>query len=39
MWEPELLLIDIETKTLLKKLPRVHKALAQLKGITETIPN
>lgn len=30
---------DIETKTILKKLALTHKALAELKGISETIPN
>lgn len=31
--------IDFETKTVLKKLPQVHAALAELKGIAATIPN
>lgn len=31
--------IDLETKPILKKLTEAHKALAELKGITELIPN
>ena len=31
--------IDIETKIVLKKLPKAHAALAELKGIAQTIPN
>lgn len=31
--------IDLETKSVLKKLNRVHKALAELNGVAETIPN
>jgi len=31
--------LDIESKKVLKKLPDAHKALAELKGIAETIPN
>jgi Fic family protein len=31
--------IDLETKPVLKKLAKAHKALAELKGITGTIPN
>jgi len=31
--------IDLETKTVLKSLPSAHAALAELKGITSTIPN
>ena len=30
---------DIETKNILKKLPSVHRALAELKGIASTMPN
>lgn len=33
------LLIDIESKTVLKSLPSAHAALAELKGIASTIPN
>ena len=33
------LLIDIETKRILKALPAAHAALAELKGIASTIPN
>lgn len=40
-WIPELLPFkkDLETKTVLKKLPLAHAALAELKGIASTIPN
>ncbi|MEO0455353.1 MAG: Fic family protein [Cyanobacteria bacterium P01_A01_bin.114] len=31
--------IDLETRAVLKKLVRAHQALAELKGITATIPN
>ncbi|GAB5412217.1 MAG: Fic/DOC family N-terminal domain-containing protein [Chlamydiales bacterium] len=31
--------IDLETKPILKKLAHAHRALAELKGITEIIPN
>jgi Fic family protein len=31
--------IDLETKTVLKRLPSAHSALAELKGIVSTIPN
>lgn len=31
--------IDLETKSILKKLPKAHAALAELKGIASTIPN
>lgn len=31
--------IDIETKRILKVLPKAHAALAELKGIAETIPD
>lgn len=31
--------IDIESKTVLKSLPKAHAALAELKGIASTIPN
>ena len=30
---------DLETKSVLKRLPRAHAALAELKGIASTIPN
>ena len=30
---------DLETKPLLKKLTRAHRALAELKGVANTIPN
>ena len=40
-WQPgELpLAIDVESKAVLKRLPRAHAALAELKGIASTIPN
>ena len=31
--------VDVETKAVLKSLPSVHAALAELKGIASTIPN
>lgn len=31
--------IDLESKLVLKKLNKVHKALAELNGVAETIPN
>jgi len=31
--------IDFETKAILKKLSKAHQALAELKGVTESIPN
>ena len=31
--------IDVETKKVLKSLPKAHAALAELKGIASTIPN
>ncbi len=31
--------IDVETKAVLKSLPKAHAALAELKGIASTIPN
>jgi Fic family protein len=31
--------IDLETKVILKKLSKSHQALAELKGVTESIPN
>jgi Fic family protein len=31
--------IDLETKSILKKLARAHQALAELKGVTGIIPN
>ncbi len=33
------LLIDLETKPILKKLAKAHQALAELKGVTGIIPN
>ncbi len=33
------LIVDVETKTVLKSLPSAHAALAELKGIASTIPN
>ncbi|NQU32420.1 MAG: Fic family protein, partial [Bacteroidetes bacterium] len=30
---------DIETKSILKKLTKAHRALAELKGIVSSIPN
>ncbi|MFZ0565935.1 MAG: Fic family protein [Chlamydiales bacterium] len=33
------LTIDLETKSILKKLSQAHKALAELKGVTGIIPN
>lgn len=30
---------DLESKTILKRLPKAHAALAELKGIAQTIPN
>lgn len=40
-WQPGLLPYEteIETKTVLKALPAAHRALAELKGIVQTIPN
>jgi len=40
-WKPQYLplIIDIESKTVLKRLPKAHAALAELKGIASTIPN
>lgn len=40
-WQLDLLPIkqDLETKSVLKRLPRAHAALAELKGIASTIPN
>jgi Fic family protein len=40
-WQPEELplSIDVETKAVLKRLPKAHAALAELKGIASTIPN
>ena len=40
-WKPTPLplTIDVETKSILKKATRVHRYLAELKGIAETIPN
>lgn len=31
--------VDVETKAVLKRLPKAHAALAELKGIASTIPN
>ena len=33
------LTVDVETKAVLKTLPKAHAALAELKGIASTIPN
>jgi Fic family protein len=33
------LIVDVETKAVLKSLPSAHAALAELKGIASTIPN
>ena len=30
---------DLETKSILKKLPAAHRRLAELKGVAATIPN
>jgi len=40
-WQPKELplAIDVESKAVLKRLPRAHAALAELKGIASTIPN
>ena len=40
-WQPKELplTIDVETKAVLKSLPKAHAALAELKGIASTIPN
>jgi len=40
-WQPEELplSIDVETRAVLKRLPKAHAALAELKGIASTIPN
>jgi len=40
-WRPtELpLTVDVESKSVLKRLPKAHAALAELKGIASTIPN
>lgn len=40
-WQPgELpLTIDVESRTILKRLPKAHAALAELKGIASTMPN
>lgn len=41
MWQPSPLPypVDLESKTILRKLPSAHRALAELKGIADTIPN
>ncbi|MBS4032647.1 MAG: hypothetical protein KGZ63_14700, partial [Clostridiales bacterium] len=31
--------VDIETKRVLRQLARSHRALAELKGLSETMPN
>jgi hypothetical protein len=31
--------LDLETKLVLKKLARSHRALAELKGVAATMPN
>ena len=31
--------VELETKKVLKRLPKAHAALAELKGIAQTIPN
>jgi len=40
-WHPEELplAVDVESKSVLKRLPKAHAALAELKGIAATIPN
>jgi len=40
-WQPEELplVIDVESKAVLKRLPKAHAALAELKGLASTIPN
>jgi len=40
-WQPGILPpgIEIESRTVLKKLPSAHRALAELKGVAGTIPN
>lgn len=40
-WQPKELplIVDVESKVVLKRLPRAHAALAELKGIVSTIPN
>jgi len=40
-WQPKELplAIDVESKAVLKRLPRAHAALAELKGIASTMPN
>jgi Fic family protein len=37
--KPLPLMIDVETKPILRKVAQAHKALAELKGIITTIPN
>jgi len=37
--KPLPLKIELETKKVLKRLPKAHAALAELKGIAQTIPN
>lgn len=40
-WQPKELPLatDLESKAVLKRLPRAHAALAELKGLASTIPN
>ena len=40
-WQPKELplIIDVESKAVLKRLPKAHAALAELKGLASTIPN
>jgi Fic family protein len=40
-WQPKELPLtfDVETKAVLKRLPKAHAALAELKGIASTMPN
>lgn len=33
------LTLDIESRSILKKLARAHQALAELKGVASSIPN
>lgn len=37
-WELDKLPFDFETKPVLKKLISAHRALAELKGVAQTIP-
>ncbi len=40
-WQPQELplIVDVESKAVLKRLPKAHAALAELKGLASTIPN